>query len=44
MTWDDETPRKLLSEDGYIMVASLPCFTKERGTVCKLSDMYDEAE
>ena len=37
-------PRKLLSEDGFIMVASIPCLTKERGTVCKVCDMYDEAD
>lgn len=33
MCWDDDTPRKLLSEDGYIMVATMPRLTDDRGTV-----------
>jgi hypothetical protein len=33
MIWDDETPRKLLSEDEYIMVAYVPSLTNDLGTV-----------
>jgi len=33
MIWDDDTPRKLLSEDGFVMVVSMPRLTGERGTV-----------
>jgi hypothetical protein len=37
MVWDDDTPRKLISEDGFNLVASFPGFTSQRGTVCFLS-------
>src|SRR6266704_5674127 len=40
MIWDDDTPRRLWSEDGYIMVASMPRLTDNRGTVCSLPPHY----
>jgi hypothetical protein len=33
MVWEDDTPRKLLSEDGYIMVATTPKLMDDLGTV-----------
>jgi hypothetical protein len=36
MTWDDDIPRKLVSEDGYVMVATMPKLTGRRGTVSSL--------
>ena len=33
MDWQDDTPRKLISEDGYVMVASFPKITDKAGTV-----------
>jgi len=33
MCWDDDTPRRLWSEDGYVMVAAMPKLTDDRGTV-----------
>jgi hypothetical protein len=33
MCWDDDTPRRLFSEDGYVMVATMPKLTDDRGTV-----------
>jgi hypothetical protein len=43
MTWDDDVPRKLFSEDGFIMVASIPRLTNERGTVCSLCVLCNNA-
>ena len=37
MCWDDDIPRKLWSEDGHIMVATMPKLTDSRGTVRPLS-------
>jgi hypothetical protein len=34
MIWDDDTPRKLLSEDNYTLVATMPRLMDDRGTVC----------
>jgi hypothetical protein len=35
MLWDDDTPRQLVSEDGYSMVVSMPKLMGERGTVSR---------
>jgi hypothetical protein len=40
MIWDDNTPRKLLSEDGYVMVATMPSLTDDHGTVCPITHHY----
>lgn len=40
MTWKDDMPRKLLSEDGYVLVATMPKLTDERGTVCLLCPIF----
>ncbi len=39
MVWDDDVPRKLRSEDGYIMVAMLPRLTGYSGTVRHLTKL-----
>jgi hypothetical protein len=36
MCWDDDTPRRLWSEDGYVLVATFPKLTDESGTVSLL--------
>ena len=36
MCWDDDTPRRLWSEDGYVMVATMPKLTGSAGTICHL--------
>jgi hypothetical protein len=33
LEWNDDVPRKLFSEDGYVLVSSWPKFTDEAGTV-----------
>jgi hypothetical protein len=33
IVWDDDTPRKVFSEDGYIMVATMPNLMGAGGTV-----------
>ena len=33
MDWQDDMPQKLISEDGYVMVASFPKLTNEAGMV-----------
>jgi hypothetical protein len=40
MIWEDDTPRKLLSEDGYVMVATMPRLMDNRGTVSSLPPPY----
>ena len=33
MCWDDDTPHRLWSEDGYVLVAMMPKLTDDHGTV-----------
>jgi hypothetical protein len=42
MIWEDDTPRKLLSEDGYVMVATMPRLMDDRGTVSSLPPRYHQ--
>jgi hypothetical protein len=37
MHWNDDVPRRLWSEDGYIMVATMPKLTDKLSTVRLLS-------
>ena len=36
MCWNDDVPRRLWSEDGYLMVATFPKLTDNLGTVSHL--------
>ena len=36
MCWDDDIPRRLYSEDGYVLVATIPKLTDKSGTVSPL--------
>jgi hypothetical protein len=40
MVWDDDTPRRLLSQDGYMMVVTMPKLIGESGTVSCFFSQY----